>query len=113
VHLFDGQVRVFTKNGHDWTERFPGIVASVERLEVSSAVIDGEAVMEDATGVSDFFALHAAVATRNAPEAILYASDLLDLNGTDLRSWPLAQRRASLAEMLPAAPAGLEMSTHL
>jgi bifunctional non-homologous end joining protein LigD len=58
-------------------------------------VLDGEAVMEDATGASDFFALHAALARKSAPEAILYAFDLLELNGTDLRScrsWSAGRR---------------------
>jgi bifunctional non-homologous end joining protein LigD len=113
VHLFEGQVRVFTKSGHDWTERMPGIVAALEQLEVASAVIDGEAVMEDAAGATDFFALHAALARKSAPGAILYAFDLLELNGTDLRTRPLAERRATLAEILISAPAGVELSTHL
>jgi bifunctional non-homologous end joining protein LigD len=113
AHLAEGQVRVFTKNGYDWTEHVPAIVAAVEGLEAHSAVIDGEVVIEDGSGLSDLFAVHAALTGSCAPEAILHAFDLLELNGTDLRSLPLADRRAILDELLLGAGTGLAFSTHL
>jgi bifunctional non-homologous end joining protein LigD len=91
----------------------PAIAACLEQLQVGTAVLDGEAVMEDEAGVSDFFALHAAVARRRAPDALLYAFDLLELDGVDLRPRPLVERRAQLAEVLVGAPAGIELSRHL
>jgi bifunctional non-homologous end joining protein LigD len=70
-------------------------------------------VIEDESGVSDFFALHAALARRSAPKAILYAFDLLELNGADLRPLPLSERWAMLAEILVGASPGIEISPHL
>jgi bifunctional non-homologous end joining protein LigD len=113
AHVTGQGVTLFTKTGHDWTDRLPGLVASLEALQVGSAILDGEAVMEDDSGISDFFALHAALARRSAPDAILYAFDLLELDGADLRSLPLSERRAILAEILVGAPPGIELSPHL
>jgi bifunctional non-homologous end joining protein LigD len=59
---------------HDYTGRVPGIVEALEGLPCRSAVIDGEAVILGEDGVSDFFALHAALARRHAPAAQLAAS---------------------------------------
>jgi bifunctional non-homologous end joining protein LigD len=113
AHLQDGKVVLFTKAGHDWTDRFPGIVAGLQQIAVGSAVLDGEAVIEGPDMISDFFALHAAVARRRAPDAILYAFDLLELDGTDLRTRPLAERRAQLAEILIGVRGGVELSPHV
>ena len=87
-HVNGGQVRIFTKNGFDWAARMPAIVASLEQLPVSSAVIDGEAVMEGPDGITDFFALHTALANKSAPRAFLYAFDLLHLNAHQARLCP-------------------------
>lgn len=106
-------VRIFTKSGLEWSDRMPAIVAAMRELPVASAVIDGEAVMVGADGISDFFALHAALAAKRAPEAILVAFDLLELAGEDLRPRPLTDRRAMLAELLIGAPAAIQLSEHL
>ena len=112
-HVTAGQVRIFTKNGFDWASRMPAIVSSLEQLPVSSAVIDGEAVMEGPDGITDFFALHAALAAKSAPRAFLYAFDLLHLNGDDLRDLPLDERRLLLEDMLGHTPPALRFSEHV
>ncbi|HVI28891.1 ATP-dependent DNA ligase [Hansschlegelia sp.] len=112
-HVNGGQVRIFTKNGFDWAQRMPAIVAALEQLPVSSAVIEGEAVMEGPDGVTDFFALHAALAAKSAPRAFLYAFDLLHLNGDDLRELPLDERRLLLEDMLLYGPNALRFSEHV
>ena len=48
------QVRVFTRNGHDWSDRYPGIVRAASQLDCRSAIIDGEAVVQDSNRVSHF-----------------------------------------------------------
>jgi bifunctional non-homologous end joining protein LigD len=58
VHLANTEVKVFTRNGHDWTERYPLIVEAALRNRVTSFVIDGEAVLLGVDGVSDFDGLH-------------------------------------------------------
>ena len=103
AYLDDGEVVIRTRNGHDWTRSFPAIAASVAALPLHSAVIDGEAVVLDDTGRSSFSVLQAALGTgdrdgrrRPASRAVLYAFDLLFLDGHDLRGWSLADRLAAL-----------------
>jgi bifunctional non-homologous end joining protein LigD len=112
AHLHEGEVWLFTKSGLDWTDRMPGIAEAVRALPVRSAILDGEAIMEDEEGVSDFFALHAALAQKRAPHAILMAFDLLSLEGVDLRDRALVERRGMLAETLVQAAPGLDLSPH-
>jgi bifunctional non-homologous end joining protein LigD len=74
----DGKrVRLFTRNGHDWTDRYPWIVESALKNRTSSFVIDGEAVLLGVDGVSDFNGLHS---RRHDDEVQLYAFDILALD---------------------------------
>jgi bifunctional non-homologous end joining protein LigD len=57
VHIANDTVRVFTRNGHDWTNRFAKIAADAWHLDVKSAIIDGEVIVPAADGVSDFSVL--------------------------------------------------------
>ena len=61
AHVEGGSVRLLTRRGHDWTDRFPLIAAAMADLPVASAILDGEAVVEDDRGIPDHVALHAAV----------------------------------------------------
>ena len=75
-----GKARLATRNGHDWTARFPAIAEAIAALPVSTVILDGEAVVEDANGVSSFSALQAALSDaggRIARDAIFHAFDLL------------------------------------
>ena len=93
VLLERGQVRVLTRNGYDWSDRYPSIVLAAGNLPCKSAILDGEAIVQDDNGVSDFEALPSAM--RGRPETvILYAFDLLHLGGKDLREQKLCVRRS-------------------
>jgi bifunctional non-homologous end joining protein LigD len=96
-----GEARVFTRNGHDWTDRFPSIVRSTANLRCQSAIIDGEAIVQNGDGASDFEALSSAL-RRQPHSIILYAFDLLHLDGKDLRQQTLMERRASLKHLVGA-----------
>jgi bifunctional non-homologous end joining protein LigD len=87
-----GHVRVYTRRGSDWTDRYREIAAQAAKLPCRSAIIDGEAVVLDKRGVSDFHALRSALGW-GGREVILYAFDLLHLDGTDFRSRPIEERR--------------------
>jgi len=94
-----GKVRVFTRNGFDWTDRYPSIVRAASKLRCKSAIIDGEAVVQDGNGASDFDSLRSAM--RWKPQCIiLYVFDLLHLDGKDLRHQPLSERRAALKQLV-------------
>ena len=82
VVVRDGdRVRLFTKNGHDWTSRFPWIVESALKNRIKHFVIDGEAVILGVDGVSDFDALHSG---KHNDEVQLYAFDMLAGDGDDM-----------------------------
>jgi bifunctional non-homologous end joining protein LigD len=103
----DGRVRLFTRRGFDWTDRYPLIHAAVAALRVTSAVVDGEAVCCDEAGLAIFEKLHSRTYD---DQAFLYAFDLLELDGEDWRPRPLEERKAKL---LTAARAGIQFSEHL
>jgi bifunctional non-homologous end joining protein LigD len=110
-HVHEGRVRIYTKSGHDWASRMPGLVADLEALQIRSAVIDGEACIVGPDGTTDFFAIHAALAAKKAPDAILYAFDLLHLDGEDLRPLPLIERAVS-GRILPPSSLSNRTCSH-
>ena len=101
----DGKrVRLFTRNGHDWTDRYPLIVEAALKNRSRSFVIDGEAVLLGVDGISDFDGLHS---RRFDMEVQLYAFDALMLDGEDLRQLPLSMRKTNLARLLARRPEGI------
>jgi bifunctional non-homologous end joining protein LigD len=106
----DGEtVRLFTRRGYDWTERYPAIAAAAAKLRAKSFTLDGEAVVAGADGVAVFDALHR---RGRVSDAILQAFDLLELDGEDLRPLPLGQRKPRLARLLTRVGAGIELNDH-
>jgi bifunctional non-homologous end joining protein LigD len=91
------RVRLFTRNGHDWTDRYPLIVEAALKNRKNSFVIDGEAVLLGVDGISDFIGLHS---RRHDDEVQLYAFDILTTEGDDLRKLPLSLRKTNLARLL-------------
>jgi bifunctional non-homologous end joining protein LigD len=91
------RVRLFTRNGHDWSDRFPLIVEAALRNRISSFVIDGEAVLLGVDGRSDFNGLHS---RKHNDEVQLYAFDVLAMQGEDLRELPLHLRKNNLSRLL-------------
>ena len=105
------RVRLFTRRGHDWSDRFPRIGEALANLRARSITIDGEAVVLcPKTGLSLFDELHSG---RRNREFILYAFDLLELNGKDQRLLPLDERKERLADLLTPAVDGIELSEHI
>jgi bifunctional non-homologous end joining protein LigD len=104
------QVRLYSRPGNDLTYRFPLIVETLSRLRSRSCIIDGEAVACDDNGV----ALFNRVRYLHHDESIfLYAFDLIELNGDDLRSDPLEGRKATLEMILAKAGAGIRFNEHM
>ena len=94
------RVRCFTRNGHDWADRFPAIVDAALRIKAASFLIDGEAVIARDDGTSDFRALRS---QRRGHEAVLFAFDLIEHDGDDLRDLPLIERKRRLARLIGRA----------
>jgi bifunctional non-homologous end joining protein LigD len=91
------RVRPISRGGNDWARQFPLIVASALKLRRKHFVIDGEVVMLDKDGVSDFDAL---ASRRHDKRAQFYAFDMLASNGEDLRALPLTLHKSKLARLL-------------
>ena len=81
------RVRLFTRNGHDWSGRYPLITEAALRVRNTSFVIDGEAVLLGVDGVSDFNGLHS---RKHNAEVEFYAFDILVSDGEDVRRLPLS-----------------------
>jgi ATP-dependent DNA ligase len=105
-----GGVRLFTRNGHDWTGRFPLIARAALSLKAVSCLIDGEAVACDDNGLPIFDRLRY---RRDDRRVFLYAFDLIELDGDDLRREPIERRKAALARLLRHAKAGLLLNEHI
>ena len=107
------RVRVFSRRGNDFTDRVPLIAEALAKLRVKSVTLDGEGVVCGPDGVSDFDLLRAAVGRLGSRDAFLYAFDLLELDGDDLRREPWEVRRETLASLLRKAGQGIRLSEHL
>jgi bifunctional non-homologous end joining protein LigD len=104
------QVRLYSRPGNDLTRRFPLIVEALARLRSRSCIIDGEAVACDENGVASFDLIRH---HRANDRVFLYAFDLIELNGDDLRHDPLQVRKATLASVLAKARPGIRFNEHI
>jgi bifunctional non-homologous end joining protein LigD len=108
--LLIATARLYSRPGNDLTYRFPLIVETLARLRARSCIIDGEAVACDDNGV----ALFNRGRYRHHDESIfLYAFDLIELNGDDLRRGPLEGRKGALEMILTKLGAGIRFNEHM
>ncbi len=107
----DGQARLLTRNRLDWSARFPEVLAAALRLPVTSALLDGEVALEVAGGRTSFQGLQNT--GRHKGTLTYFVFDLHWLDGEDLSSLPLEQRKARLNELLADAPLPLRFSPHV
>jgi bifunctional non-homologous end joining protein LigD len=98
VHLANEAVKIFTRRGHDWTNRFKKVSHDAWHIKAGCAVIDGEIVVPAADGSTDFAVLQNELKGKST-SIVLVAFDLLYLNGRDLRKVPLLQRKAELKKI--------------
>ncbi|MFC3061529.1 DNA ligase D [Paenirhodobacter populi] len=113
ARIAEGEVKLLTRSGLDWTDRFgTAVVAALRDLPAKTALIDGELVVETGSGASDFPALQADLAAGRLDRFTFYAFDLLHLDGRDLRPLPLIRRKAALETLLGAETGPLRYSRH-
>jgi len=96
----DGEVRLFTRNGHDWTERLPRQAKALQALKLKDSWLDGEMVSLNGDGLPDFQALQNAFDVGRSLDIVYYLFDAPFLNGADQREAPVEQRRAALKAAL-------------
>jgi bifunctional non-homologous end joining protein LigD len=112
AQIRSGKVRLLTRSGLDWTEKFgEQIVAALAALPARDAIIDGEVVVEGAGNASDFSALQNDLSEGRSDRMVFYAFDLMYLDGHDLRPAPLIERKAALQAMVEPSDA-LRFSDH-
>jgi bifunctional non-homologous end joining protein LigD len=104
------EVRLYSRPGNDLTERFPLIAETLANLRTCSCIIDGEAVACDGNGLAVFERIRY---RRHDDNVFLYASDLIELDGDDLRREPLDVRKATLRSLLIKAGPGLRWNEHI
>jgi bifunctional non-homologous end joining protein LigD len=97
----------------DWSTQLPAIVAALRVLPVRSVILDGEGVICGADGVSDFDRMRAMFGRKGSPDAFLYAFDVLELDGRDLRAQRWDARRALLSQLLDRCKDGIRLSEHI
>jgi bifunctional non-homologous end joining protein LigD len=102
-------VQLITRNGNDFTHRFPFIEMAIKSLPVRSCLIDGEAIVCDENGLAVFELIR-----RNGAHAsaVLCAFDLLELDGEDLRRQPIEKRKALLAKLLRGSHSNIVLNEH-
>jgi bifunctional non-homologous end joining protein LigD len=111
AYLEGGEVRLVTRGGLEWSEKFPSLVKALQLLEVDQAILDGEVVVLDEHGVSQFQKLQTYISNKRQGSPDLFFFDLLYLNGKDLRELPLTQRKETLKNLPFKAP--LHYSDHI
>jgi bifunctional non-homologous end joining protein LigD len=107
AHRHGSSVCLLTRHATDWTTRFPLVADAITRLACRSCVIDGEVVAPDENGLPSFELL------RRRQPAVLYAFDLLQLDGADLRREPIELRKAMLAKLLAPQQSGIRFNDHI
>jgi len=115
VHIAPSGVRILTRGGHDWTHRFPAIAAEAGQLGAATAILDGEAVVLDDQGRSDFGKLQQSLGGRggklNSGASVLMAFDLLYFDGHDLTKTELSTRRHLLEGLIaPGRESAIRLS---
>ena len=93
-------MKIFTRAAHDWSDKFPNLTMALSSLNVESAILDGEAVVMDEYGRSNFGQLQNALSLQDDSKIRIYLFDLLYLNGEDLRAWPLRKRKDLLFKLI-------------
>ena len=104
------RVKLYRRAGKDLSYRFPLIVDALAALRSQSCIVDGEAVACGDDGVADFERIRY---RRDDNSVFLYAFDLIELDGNDLRREPLNVRKATLKNLLARAASGLRLNEHL
>lgn len=108
-----GEVRLLTRSGLDWTDRFgKRLLTTLKSLPVQAALIDGEIVVESGNGSSDFSLLQQDLSEGRADRFTYYVFDLMHLDGQDLTGAPLVDRKNLLEALMEKAEDGLKYSSH-
>ena len=112
IGISDRDARAFTRSGLDWSDKYQRMMQACRKLRCRSALIDGEIIVQNENGVSDFAALRAAIEWE-PHRLVMFGFDLLFLDRVDLRRLPLTERREKLRQTVPVdARSAIQFSDH-
>src|SRR3712207_5176564 len=112
ARIEEGNLRLLTRTGLDWTDKYPAIADALLRIPVTQAYLDGELCVLSEAGLTSFSAMQAATDARSTEGLVFVLFDLLYLDGEDLTGKPLGVRKERLEALLASAPPGLQYSEH-
>jgi bifunctional non-homologous end joining protein LigD len=112
ARLDRGEVRLLTRNGLDWTAKYPQIARAVSSLPARQAYLDGELCGVRPDGITSFSMIQLASEAGNAAGLVFFLFDLLYLDGEDLTARPLIERKERLAALLPQTGSSLHYTDH-
>jgi bifunctional non-homologous end joining protein LigD len=110
AHIRDDRLALYSRRGHDWSDRFGPIVQALRTVSAESAILDGEIVVPGEGGIADFRMLQADLAASRTDRLVYFVFDLLYVNGFDLRGCALEDRKALLAKLVAPGDARIRMS---
>ena len=108
AYVGKNEARLVSKNGRPMTKRFDGLATAIRCALQREAVLDGEIVILDSYGRPKFYDL-----LRRRGQPVFYVFDVLSLDGTDLRSRPLLERKTTLRSIVPEQPSVLLYADHI
>jgi bifunctional non-homologous end joining protein LigD len=113
-----GEVRVYTRSGKDWTDKFVPLAEHLRALDLPSCLIDGEIVAYDAGGNPDFSSLQGVLkrghgAQKDSDRLAFHAFDLLEVDGRDLARLPNIERKERLEALLAATKPPIHVADHV
>jgi bifunctional non-homologous end joining protein LigD len=111
-HLKNGIAHFYTRTGLDWSNNYPHLLNSLEKISATNAIFDGEIVALDEEGRTDFQKLQNSFKSKNDKQLRYYIFDLLYLDGVDLRELPLLERKAKLENLLKGSADNIIYSDH-
>lgn len=112
-HLEDGEARLITRNGKDWTDQFSPVARAAATLPAREAILDGEVVVLEENGTTSFQSLQNALSENRGKDLVYFIFDLLYLDGYDVRPAPLEARKEALRTLLAGQESVLRFGDHI
>lgn len=114
-HLNRGKAHFWSRNGKDWTEKFPNLAKALKSLPINTGILDGEIVVVDQKGRSSFQKLQQSMGSGGSANFVYQIFDLIYVDGYSLTKTPLRERKSLLEGLLASTKSNgpLRYSDHI
>src|SRR3954451_11054568 len=115
AHRRQGTTALYTRRGYDWSDKFSSIAEQIKELLPAEIILDGEVIVQNEGGISDFHELQKDIAAGRTDRLLYMAFDVLYMDGLDLREVPLISRRQVLTQLLASSSGTprIRLSAHI